>query len=225
MTQEQSFIPRGLAAYHIFFTNFTGYVTAMTSGAEPVFPHIPPGALGQLNQACAQWQAAYEPTLHPHGPAETAAMRAAFTGSRKVLSHFVQVWIRGFPEIVTPMHLAHMGIPPIDDTPTPVGRPSTVPEFRFVIKRAGLLALPFKDAGSESRARPYGYNGCLVQWEILDAPPAKISDLREHKLATRSPFLLSFPLEDRGKRVYAAMAWQANELIGDFTEIQSELIP
>jgi hypothetical protein len=214
-----------LAAFHIFFTNLVAYITAMTTGESPVFPHIPPAVVAQLTQVCAQWQAAYEPTLHPHGPAETAAMRTAFESSRKFLGHFIQVWIRGFPEIVTPPHLANLNIPSIDSTPTPVGRPATVPEFRFVIKRAGLLALPFKDAGAESRARPYGYNGALVQWGILDIPPTKISDLREHKLATRSPFLLNFPLEERGKRVYAAMAWQANDLIGDFTEIQSEMIP
>jgi hypothetical protein len=58
MAQERSIIPKGKAAFNVFFKNMSGYVTAMT--AEPaVFPHIPPAGLVRLNQkyAAMAWQA------------------------------------------------------------------------------------------------------------------------------------------------------------------------
>jgi hypothetical protein len=50
-------------------------------------------------------------------------MKAAYTRSKKILSRFIKVWFRGFPDIVTAEHLANMDIPPINDTRSPVLEP------------------------------------------------------------------------------------------------------
>ncbi|MDR1420919.1 MAG: hypothetical protein LBI86_11135 [Treponema sp.] len=81
-----------------------------------------------LCHAYAAWYNAYVKTFKPHTPAETAGARAAFNSSYKVLSRFIQVWIRGFPEIVTVEDLENLGIPPIDHTHTPVPRPKAQAE-------------------------------------------------------------------------------------------------
>jgi hypothetical protein len=39
--------------------------------------------------------------LTAHTKADTAAMKGAYTRSKKVLSRFIKVWFRGFPDIVT----------------------------------------------------------------------------------------------------------------------------
>jgi hypothetical protein len=69
-------------------------------------------------------------------------------------------------------------------------------------------------------------NGAVISWDILDAPPANASLLRNTALATRTPHILTFGEEDRGKTVYIAMQWQ-NEKghRGKFSEIQWAVIP
>jgi hypothetical protein len=198
----------------------------MCTGTPPAWTHIPADERTALNTAYADWYTDYAPTLKPHTKAETAARDAAWARSRKVLSRFVQVWIRGFPDIVTAFHLANLGIPPVDGTPTHIGRPVTRPVFRVVVKDTRLLELRFQDQDSESKAIPYGMNGAVISWGIFDQPPAKPEDLPHTELATRTPHLLRFQEEDRGKRVYISMQWQ-NESgeRGDFAEIQSAVVP
>jgi hypothetical protein len=119
-----------------------------------------------------------------------------------------------------------MEIPPIDTTRTPIGKPPTRPVFNVEVRDTRLLALHFKDQDTESRAIPYGMNGAVISWDILDTPPVEPEALRRSELATRSPHLLHFREEDRGKRVYIAMQWQNESGVkGDFTEIQSTIIP
>jgi hypothetical protein len=90
MPHTKSFIPGAGPAYDTFFKNICDYV----------------------NGHCASPSAAYLPTLKLHTPAETAARNAAYRRSKKVLGRFVQIWFRGFPEIVTEEDLLNMGIPP-----------------------------------------------------------------------------------------------------------------
>jgi hypothetical protein len=111
-----------------------------------------------------------------------------------------------------------------DDTKTPVGIPPTRPEFSVVVKDIRRLALPFRDQGSASKARPYGMSGAVVRWGVQDAPPTEPEKLPNSKLATRTPYILNFTEEERGKTVYIVMCWQ-NEKgdMGSFSEIQSQV--
>jgi hypothetical protein len=69
-------------------------------------------------------------------------------------------------------------------------------------------------------------NGAVVFYAILDHPPTSIRELTRTELATRTPFLLHFGEEDRGKTVYIAMEWQSESgERGDPTEIQPAIVP
>ncbi|MDR0718600.1 MAG: hypothetical protein LBF78_03115 [Treponema sp.] len=222
----KSLIPQGKAAYDTFYGNIVQYVAFMCDGENPRWTHIPQTERTLLSDAFTDWHTAYGRTLHPHTQADTEAMKAAFTRSKAILSRFIRVWFRGFPEIVTAEHLANMGIAPVDPTRTPFGKPKTRPVFYIKVKDTRLLAIPFKDEGRESRARPYGTNGAVISLAIRDKPPASPEDLTDRRvLATRSPYLLYFREEDRGKTVYIAMQWQAGGLCGDYTEMQSAIVP
>jgi hypothetical protein len=120
-----------------------------------------------------------------------------------------------------------MGIPPIDLNPTHIGKPKTRPVFSIEVMDTRFLALHFYDETTpDSRARPYGMNGAVVFYAILDHPPTSIRELTRTVLATRTPHLLHFEEEDRGKTVYIAMVWQSESgELGDPTEIQSVVIP
>jgi hypothetical protein len=224
MAHGKSFIPAAYAAYDTFFKNVCDYTTQQISIGR--WTHILPAEAAALTAAYADWSAAYTVTLSPHTPAETAAAKLAHTRSKKVLSRFIQVWFRGFTDIVTTADLHNMNIPEVDTTRTPIGKPKTRPVFYIRVKDTRLLELPFQDQDSESRARPYGMNGAVISYAVLDHVPADVSELIRTELATRTPHRLNFTEEERGKTVYVALQWQ-NESgeRGDPTEIQSTIVP
>jgi hypothetical protein len=219
-------IPSCGQKYNQFFLTVVQYVTKMTS-APKEWTHIPDTEVTALSAAYADWYTGYARTLKPHTPADTAAMHAGYDRSKPVLSRFIQVWFRGFPEIVTAEHLLNMGISPIDDEHSPIGKPKTRPVFYVKVRDTRLLAVHFRDEGSESKARPYGMNGAVISVGILDHPPVSPDELGSRtELATRTPHLLHFEEEDRGKTVYLAMQWQNESGVrGDYTEIQSAVVP
>jgi hypothetical protein len=98
-------------------------VALMCGGTDPEWTHIPSAEQGLLTDAYMDWYAGYVRTFKAHTTADTAAMHAGYKRSKPVLSRFIQVWFRGFPDIVTAEHLANMGIAPIDDKPTRIPRP------------------------------------------------------------------------------------------------------
>jgi hypothetical protein len=68
-------------------------------------------------------------------------MQAAYKRTKKVLSRFIKVWFRGFPDIVTAEHLANMDIAPIDDTKTPVPKPDNQVEADLTFPGIHLVEL------------------------------------------------------------------------------------
>jgi hypothetical protein len=226
MSRKKSFIPSSYPLYDTFFKNVCQYVNTKCTGGTPEWTHIPAAERTALNDAYADWYTFYARVKVPHTKADTAAAKAAFTRSKKVLARFIRVWFRGFPDIVTDEDLAAMNIPPIDKTHTPIGRPTTRPVFHIVVKDTRLLAIYFQDQDTESRAIPYGMNGAVISWGIFDAPPSGPEALMHTELATRTPHLLHFAEEDRGKTVYIALQWQNESGVrGDSTEMQSAIIP
>jgi hypothetical protein len=226
MARKKSFIPTSYPKYNDFYKNTCQYVNVKCTGTTPEWTHIPADERTALNDGYADWYTYYARIKGPHTPADNVAVKAAYTRSRKVLARFIQVWFRGFPDIVTDEDLKNMDIPPIDRKRTPIGKPPTRPSFRIVVKNTRLLFIYFQDEGSESRAIPYGMNGAVISWAILDAPPTDQRALTHTELATRSPHHLHFEEEDRGKTVYICLQWQNESGVrGDPTEIQWAIVP
>jgi hypothetical protein len=117
-----------------------------------------------------------------------------------------------------------------DTTRSPVERPDRSPAAWLEILAARIIALHYKVEGAEGNARPEGYSGAVVRYIVLPVgAPAPVSedDLTKSLLSTRTPHIFEFPAEDRGKRVYFAVAWQTKggAKLGPFSEILSELVP
>ncbi|MDR1565820.1 MAG: hypothetical protein LBS48_00875, partial [Treponema sp.] len=69
-------------------------------------------------------------------------------------------------------------------------------------------------------------NGAVISWGIFDTPPESLKAMTNTVLATRSPHLLHFDEEERGKRVYITLQWQNESGIrGDPAEMQMAVIP
>jgi hypothetical protein len=217
-------IPKKDGEFDDFFRNIVNTVDQKTGGNKPEWNHIPPDAREELHNAWDAWTAAYEKTKVPHTPTDTAEKNRIRDISKKTLRTFINRFLRYPP--VTAQERADMGIPEHDTIRTTIGIPQTRPEFSIVVKDIRRLAIPFKDQGSASKARPYGLSGAVVRWAVLDKPPADPRALTNSHLATRTPYIVNFTEEERGRTVYIALQWQ-NEKgdVGGFSEIQSAVIP
>ncbi|MDR2176626.1 MAG: hypothetical protein LBP20_01115 [Treponema sp.] len=96
MPSHKHLIPPCGPKYDRFFKNIVQYVGLMCGGSSPQWTHIPQAEVTILTNAYADWYTGYSRTLKPHLPADTAAMKDAYPRSSKILSRFIQVWIRGY---------------------------------------------------------------------------------------------------------------------------------
>ncbi|MDR1326032.1 MAG: hypothetical protein LBK00_08360 [Treponema sp.] len=128
--------------------------------------------------------------------------------------------------IITDAIRVQCGLSPKDHTRTPIGVPTTRPEFSLKVKDIRQIIVEFWDQGSTSKAKPYGISGAVISWGIFDEPPANPEALTKAVLATRTPFILEFTEEDRGKTVYIVLQWQnENGKKGSPSEMLSTIIP
>jgi hypothetical protein len=104
--------------------------------------------------------------------------------------------------------------------------PKSLPELDIDVVDFRRLKVIFHDMGSDSKAKPYGVNGAVIVYAVLNAPPADVNALAHSVLATRTPHILEFTEEERGKTVYIAICWQ-NEKgeRGPWSEIGSAIVP
>jgi hypothetical protein len=128
--------------------------------------------------------------------------------------------------IITDAERIAMGLHVRDTTPTTVQVPKTRPELDVEVVDFRRLKLLFHDMGSKSKAKPYGITGAVIACAALDAPPVGPGALTRTMLATRTPHIIEFTEEERGKTVYIVACWQ-NEKgeRGSWSEIISAIVP
>jgi hypothetical protein len=161
-------------------------------------------------------------------PAKNSIVVAEKNAARTTLEGIIRT-LAGFRlknPIITDAERIAMGLHVHDTTPSTIFPPHSRPEFDIDVVDFRRLKVTFHDQGSDSKARPYGVNGAVIIYAVLDTPPADHSALTRSLLATRTPHVLEFTEEERGKTVYLAICWQ-NEKgeKGPFSEIESAIIP
>jgi hypothetical protein len=225
MPHKQDFVPQSDAAYDQYFKNIVQYVAEQSTGANPRWTHIPQATRTAQANDYAAWYTAYAVTFKPHSSQETAEKNRLKKSTMKNLRAFIKAYLRYHPD-VTNADRDNCGIPNDDDSRTPVPIPDTRPEFEIAVKDIRTLSLLFHDQGTKSRAIPYGFDGAVIRWVVMDRPATSVKELTESHLATRSPYTLVFTDEERGKVVSIAMQWQ-NEKgeKGKPSEIQSTIVP
>jgi hypothetical protein len=76
------------------------------------------------------------------------------------------------------------------------------------------------------KAKPHGVSGAVARYDVLDAPPADVNDLKQSLLDTASPCHLDFSEAQRGSRVYYCLAWQNTRgEKGPWSQIEMAIIP
>jgi hypothetical protein len=166
-------VPQCGPGYDRFFRNVRDYTKKMKSAEPPLWTHIPQTEYAALDSAYTDWETAYLPTRKPHTKAVTQAMKAACVRSSSVLSRFIKVWFRGFPDIVTAAHLANMDIAPIDDTRSPIPAPDNQVEADLVFPGLHLVALAKIRPVSGTAPDPRSDYGVRIYFGLSGSPSEK----------------------------------------------------
>jgi hypothetical protein len=128
--------------------------------------------------------------------------------------------------VITDAQRIAMGLNVHDTKPTVLPVPTSRPELYIDVLDFRRLKIQFHDKGSSSKAKPYGINGAVIAYAVLDTPPADTGALTSAALATRTPHTLEFTEEERGKTVYVAMCWENEKgQRGPWSEIESAVVP
>jgi hypothetical protein len=220
MAKMHDFIPRNDAEFETFYRNLVDYV--MDNNAR--WKHIPQDNIDDLEAEFSQWTEAYKKILVPHSPQITAEKNRVRTEVERKLRHFINRFLRYEP--VTDLDRDYMKIRNPDLIRTPHIDVKEVVEFELKLRNIREILVNFWVKGETHKAKPSGYDGAVIIWDILDEPPTSIHDLTLHTMASRTPYALEFDETERGKTVYIAAAWQNERgLIGNWSEILSAVIP
>jgi len=186
---------------------------------------IPEGMIDLLAELTGEAITMQERSNSPEGTkGDAARMRTAFA---ELVAHMRDIRRRVFfmPPL-TEGDFADLGLQPPDTIRTPH---IDVPEMvDFVIHLSNIreLVVDFWIQGQAHKAKPHGYDGAVIIWDIRDTPPENPTDLANHTMASRTPHTLTFDEAQRGKTVQIALAWQNERgTTGQWSEYKSAVIP
>jgi len=221
---SKNYIPRTDAAFDKFFKYITQYVSLKSSGTSPEWGHIQQVDRTALNNVYIVWYDAYALTFQPHIKSVGDEKNRQRKAAEKSLRHFVNRFLRYEP--VTDADRTNMGVPNFDTIRTPHRVVLQMTAVDIAPEKIRVLKARVQVRGSESKAKPAGYQGVDIRYDVCDAPPASIHDLRRSDFATRSIHRFHFNEEDRGKRAYFAMRWQNGSGIrGEWSDTVSAIVP
>jgi hypothetical protein len=119
-----------------------------------------------------------------------------------------------------------LGIWPRDRVYTFHSAPALFVQFHVEPAGVGQLVIHFRVLDAEGKARPKGCAGAYVKWLVADKPASSIGELKDDRLATRTPYILTFADTLRGKTVSIALCWQDNKgRRGPWGPMVSTIIP
>jgi hypothetical protein len=158
--------------------------------------------------ARAAWHTAYQKTFGAHTPVETEAKNDARKAATAVVRPFIAQYLM-FPP-VTNEDRTVMGVHNKDTHPSSIGEPKTRPVITDIRALGGFqVKIWFQDeATPESRAIPYGCNGCLLCFTWGKEKATHVSLLNQTQLMTHSPFTHTFPPEAQASFLSCATRWQ-----------------
>ena len=219
MTKD--FIPRPDAA----FNDWQKPLVASLKNSATVWG-IPTSTMSTVEAEQSDFERRYETAENPSSRTKTAV--AMKTQARKKFESTLRATIKAhvtYNPAVSDESRIDMGLPVHKTTRTAVAVPTSFPEYT-VETALRQVTIHFRDAVAGNKAKPTGVSGALIRWDMLDAPPEKAVDLLNSILDTASPHTLTFTENQRGSRVYFALAWQNTKgEVGPWGEIGMAIVP
>jgi hypothetical protein len=220
MNKKFDYIPRKDSDLVAWSSNFASQVAANAESWG-----IPQEEVTALQTAKASFAALH---AKADSPTKNSVIVAEKNIARKALEEKIRT-LAGFRlknPVITDAERIALGLRARDRKPSNIPVPKSRPELDIDVVDFRRLKILFHDMDTGSRAKPYGINGAIIAYAVLDTPPADRSVLTHSVLATRTPYTLEFAEEERGKTVYVAVCWQ-NEKgeTGPWSEIESAIVP
>lgn len=185
---------------------------------------VTPAEISELTDIVEDAQLAIAKQVEDDGPVERARVRVAFAA----LVRFLRMLHKRkfFSPPMDASDYMRLGLRPPDRTKTVHTVVSEYAEFEVRLRGIRELEVNFWIKGAAHHAKPASYDGAVIVWQVLDAPPERPEDLSGHTMASRTPHILRFDETERGKTVYIALQWQNERgITGPWSEIQSAVIP
>ena len=217
---SKDYIPQNAAQFNLFIEHLMAYVETK----KTLWENIPLERISALNNARVNFSAAFTTALETQTHANILARQEAQAAATKELRGFVNQYLRFEP--VTNPDRAEMGIPNHDTIRTDHTVVTEMVDFVLHLRNIREIMVDFWVQGTSHKAKPSGYDGAVIVWAVLDAPPQHVDELTHHIMASRRPFPLHFDESERGKTVYIALTWQNERgIIGQYSEIKNAVIP
>jgi hypothetical protein len=218
--RKHDYVPRNAAQFNVFMQNLLRYV----QGKMSEWGSIPQDRVDNLLELYRIFETAFNQTQGPHTSAQNLARNEAQTECASALRAFVNQFLR-FPP-VTNVDRVEMGVPNHDTVRTDHKVVTEMVDFVIHLNSIRELVVDFWIQGMDHKAKPAGYDGAVIIWDIRDAPPDSPDELTYHTMANRTPFTLHFEETERGKTVFIGLAWQNERgIIGQWSEYKSAIVP
>jgi hypothetical protein len=225
MAANHDYIPPRDADFDGWFLNLKNYVTTKTTGTPPAWTHIPADKVTTLTARYDAWHSAYEATVAPHTSVQTEAKNDQRKEAEAFVRPFVAQYLKFDP--VTNEDRTAMNLHNRDSVPSAIGVPATRPVITDLKPLGGFqVEIRFQDeATPDSRAIPYGCNGCLLNFTVAATRITDYAALTSTKLMTRSPWTLGLTPDEEGKFLSCAVRYQ-NEKgeLGPWGEVQHTVV-
>ena len=215
------------AQFDLWLNNFVSFVQTkitMVGSTPPEWPFIDADDFEEVKNAQTDWKTHFTAFLASPTTSNRTGKDEAKARTKKVVGPFVQGNL--YHKKITNAERISAGVPVRDIVRSVHIIVTELVDFFFRLKGIREIEVHFKVAGSDSKARPTGYTGAVIVWDVLDSPPARPQELKRHALATKSPHVLAFDESERGRVCYVAMCWENGRAIqGGWTEIYSAIVP
>jgi hypothetical protein len=128
--------------------------------------------------------------------------------------------------VITDSQLTALGVHVHDRTQSNIADPKTRPEHWLEVLDVRRISVHFHDQYADNKAKPYGMDGAVVAFVVLDEPATDIDQLTRTELATRTPHVIQLTDKDRTKILSVAVCWQNRKGVkGPWSEILSTVVP
>jgi hypothetical protein len=186
-----------------------------------------PAPASFLKKPLAAFQKTLEAVNNPNrGRLDIAAKNAAKKELVSALRGYVRLYLRYNPALGDADRQG-LGLRPLCPRKRPaIPAPSSRPVLVLSNRDIRQVKVEYRDSGSNKRGKPADARGIEIRWGLFDSPPAGAGEILSGESGTRSPHLLSFENNQRGKMVYVAARWETfTGRKGPWSEVYNTIVP
>jgi hypothetical protein len=173
MGSLKDWVPDPDGEFNVFFRNYCRIAARNTSGANPVWTHIPAARVAALNDSYAAWDAAWSKLQLPHTAGDVREKTERRAEGEAALRSFNREYIL-YAEAVSDAQRRDIGCHVRDRHPTPAPRPQAVPEADVVYPGRHLLELagirPIAAGGALTAEEERALYGVRIFWGFMGEP-------------------------------------------------------